>query len=262
MLEGMEGIGEEFGFIKRLVEETLSNLKEIVESTISDDELAGLVKDLKKRNRSFREVRAILGQEGKSGEEIKDEIDAYLGSLEYDAALEECLTILKKRFKRYDGELYIAYDDENIPRTNNDLEDFNHDVKRSIRKRMGRKDSWTFLEHQGVSVVNYHNLIRIHRNVGGTTIFDPSEQTPFERIGLIDEVSVSNLMDLVDLDSFYRTLAENEKNFAQHRWTCKISKEGAEKCLRDLQRRFSRTIHQFSKDQEQQPIKGGESSKS
>lgn len=258
LLEGLEVIFEELEFIKRVFEDCLIKLKGIIGKIVNDDELLSLIKELKIRNLPFQEVRRILGQEGKSGEQIKDDIRNYLESLENEPALDECLKIFKKRFKMYDRELYIAYDNDYIPRTNNDLENFNHDVKRPIRKRMGKKDSWTFLERQGVPVVIYHNLIKINRNVGGTIISDPSEKTPFERIGLIDEVSVSNLMNLVDLELFYRILVKNEKNFTIYRWTRRISKKGFDKCLNDIKIQFSDTMNKFSN--RRKTIKGGDSS--
>lgn len=258
LLEGLEVIFEELEFIKRVFKDCLIKLKEILGKIVNDDELASMIKELKIINLPFQEVRKILGQEAKSGEQIKDEIWNYLGSLENETTLEECLKVLKKRFKMYDRELYIAYDNDYIPRTNNDLEKFNHDVKRPIRKRIGKKDSWTFLERQGVSVVSYHNLIKINRNVGGTIISDVSEKTPFERIGLIDEISVSNLMNLVNRELFYRILAKNEKNFTTHRWIRKISKEGFDKCLNDIRIQFSNTIIKFSNVRK--TIKGSDSS--
>jgi len=258
LLKGLEIVFEELEFIKRVFKDCLTMLKEIVGKIINDDELAGVIKELKIINLPFQEVRRILGQEKKSGEQIKDEIRSYLDSLENDPGFDDCLKILKKRFKMYERELYIAYDNEYLPRTNNDLEDFNHDIKRPIRKRMGKKDSWTFLERQGISVVSYRNLIKINRNVGGTIISDLSEKTPFERIGLIDEVSVSNLMNLVDLELFYRILAKNEKRFTTYRWIRKISKEGFDKCLNDISVQFSNTINKFANRRKN--IKGGDSS--
>ncbi|MHA1380962.1 MAG: hypothetical protein ACTSRG_21555 [Candidatus Helarchaeota archaeon] len=71
----------------------------------------------------------------KSGREVKQEINIFLDLLKYDSSLEDLYKILKKRFKMYENELYITYDNEFVPRTNNNLEDFNNCLKRPIRKR-------------------------------------------------------------------------------------------------------------------------------
>jgi len=88
--------------------------------------------------------------------------------------------IVEKRFRMYKKELYISYDNKFVPRTNNDLEDFNNCLKRPIRKGQGRKKSWFYVEHQGESVAYYHNILNAPHVVGGAEISWSSEKTPLE----------------------------------------------------------------------------------
>ena len=134
----------------------------------------------------------------------------------------------------YINELYIAYDNDSVPRTNSDLEDFNNGLKRAIRKGQGKKESWFYVEHQGSSVAYYHDLLKAPHAVGGTDISVNAEQTPLERIGALKTVSVSEIMTLIDKTAFYEILAKNDESYTVHRWTRKIFKQGLKKCLNAL----------------------------
>ena len=80
----------------------------------------------------------------------------------------------------YDKELYHSYDNEWVPRTNDDEEDFNRVIKRPIRKQMGRKDSWFYVEHQGEGVTFLQNLVRCSHIVGGTSISTMTANAPWK----------------------------------------------------------------------------------
>ena len=67
---------------------------------------------------------------------------------------------IEKRFKMYDRELYVAYDEDLVPRTNNNLELFNNTLKRPIRKNMGQKFSWFYIEHLGEYIAYFHNIMK------------------------------------------------------------------------------------------------------
>jgi len=166
-------------FIIQLISDNFTGLKHIISKFVKNGEIRGLVRELEIINPVFQEVRTILGQTEKSSTEIREEIKDYLTSLEALVSLSPYLPILKKRIKMYDNELYVAHDNVFVPRTNNDLEYFNNRIKRPIRKTQGRKESWFFIEHQGVSVALYHNLIKAPHNVGGTIISYYSGKNPF-----------------------------------------------------------------------------------
>ena len=90
--------------------DSLEGLNQITRKIVGDSELSNLVGELEQIFMVFQEIRYILGQ-------------------------------AKKRFKMYEHELYIAYDNKFVPRTNNDPEDFNNCLKRPIRKGQGKRES-------------------------------------------------------------------------------------------------------------------------
>jgi len=209
----------------------LNELNKIIRKIVDDASISKLVGMLEEIFAVFQEIRRILGQADKTGEEIKGEIASLVSSLQSNGSLADVYRIVEKRFRMYKNELYICYDNKYVPRTNNDLEDFNNRLKRPIRKGQGRTQSWFYVEHQGVSATYYHNLLNAPHVVGGADISWSSEQTPFERIGVLDTVSVTNIMNLIDMEYLYKSIIKNDKLYTVHRWTRKIFKHGIEKCL-------------------------------
>ena len=214
--------------------DSLNELNRIIRRIVDNTEIHKLVCELEQIFAVFQEIRKILGQTEKSGEEIKMEIAAFIPSLQSNDSLVDLYKIVEKRFRMYENELYVSYDNKYVPRTNNDLEDFNNRLKRPIRKGQGRKQSWFYVEHQGESAAYYHNLLNAPHVVGGAEISWSSEKTPLERIGVIDTISVTTIMNLIDREYLYKSLVKNDKLYTVHRWTRKIFKHGLEKCLKRL----------------------------
>lgn len=229
-----------------LIRGTLRDLSEIITRIVENSKISELVFKLERVDCLFEEIRRVLGQKEKSGAQIKNEIRAILTAHPSDCEIAEALAIVNKRFKMYENELYIAYDNDLVPRTNNDLEDFNNSLKRAIRKGQGKKESWFYVEHQGISVAYYHDLLKKPHEVGGTPISANSEQSPLERIGALKTVSVSAIMSLIDRSSFYKILAKNDASYTVHRWTKKIFKEGLKKCLKSLNSAWKKLIKKDS----------------
>ncbi len=209
----------------------LNELNRIIRKIVDDNDISKMVGKLEVIFAVFQEIRQILGQVDKTGEEVKKEIISLVTLLQSNVSLAEIYKIVEKRFRMYENELYVCYDNKYVPRTNNDLEAFNNRLKRPIRKGQGRKQSWFYVEHQGVSATYYHNLLNAPHVVGGADISWTSEQTPFERIGVLETVSVTNIMNLIDREYLYKSIIKNEKLYTVHRWTRKIFKQGLEKCL-------------------------------
>ncbi|MHA1273759.1 MAG: hypothetical protein ACTSQS_10020 [Promethearchaeota archaeon] len=118
----------------------------------------------------FKEIRGILGQSDKTGEEIREEITSLITSLQFYVSLAEFYKIAEKRFRMYENDLYNCYNNKYITPTNNDLKIFNNRLKRLIRKGQGRKQSWFYVEHQGESTAYYHNLLNAPHMVDGVEI--------------------------------------------------------------------------------------------
>ena len=211
--------------------DSLNELTRIINRIVDDASISKIIGRLEEIFAVFQEIRRIIGQAEKTGEEIKEEITSFVTSLQSNVSLADVYKIVEKRFRMYENELYICYDNKYVPRTNNDLEDFNNRLKRPIRKGQGRKQSWFYVEHQGESATYYHNLLNAPHIVGGAKISWTSEQTPLERIGVLDTVSVTNIMNLIDREYLYQSIAKNDKLYTVHRWTRKIFKQGLEKCL-------------------------------
>lgn len=212
----------------------LNELNKIIRKIVGDLEISELVVELEQIFEVFQAIRRVLGQAGRSGKEIKNEIKNFIKSLQSNDSLVEVYKIVEKRFRMYKKELYVSYDNKFVPRTNNDLEDFNNCLKRPIRKGQGRKQSWFYVEHQGESAAYYHNLLNAPHIVGGAEISWSSKQSPLERIGVLDSISVTNIMNLINIEYLYKSLVKNDKFYTVHRWTRKIFKHGLEKCLNSL----------------------------
>ncbi|MBA7655629.1 hypothetical protein ES703_63535 [subsurface metagenome] len=212
----------------------LNKLNRIIRRIVDDTTISKMVCELEQIFVVFQAIRKILGQTEKTGKEIKKEIAAFIISLQSTCSLMDIYKIVEKRFRMYKKELYISYDNKFVPRTNNDLEDFNNCLKRPIRKGQGRKKSWFYVEHQGESAAYYHNLLNAPHMVGGADISWSSEKTPLERIGVLDTISVSNIMNLINREYLYKSIVKNDKLYTVHRWTRKIFKHGLETCLISL----------------------------
>lgn len=236
----------------------LEGLSQITRKIVTDSELSNLVNELAQIFEVFQEIRYILGQEDKSGIEIKDAVKLFLTSLNCKGSLGEVYKIVEKRFKMYENELYIAYDNKFVPRTNNDLEDFNNCLKRPIRKGQGKRESWFYVEHQGVSATYYHNILNAPHVVGGAEISWSSERTPLERICVVEKISVSSIMNLINREYLYKSLVKNDKLYTVHRWTRKIFKQGLETCLTSLNSKWTSIMEGLIP--EEKIIKGGETS--
>ncbi len=68
---------------------------------------------------AFCEVRRILGQDGKPSEAIRGEVHHCLSALESAGLPAFAREEMTKRFQKDDRELYVAYDNKYVPRTNN-----------------------------------------------------------------------------------------------------------------------------------------------
>jgi len=215
----------------QFLKDYLNELNKIIRRIVDDASISKMVLKLEEIFAVFQEIRIILGQTDKTGKEIKEEITTLVISLQSNDSPAGVYKIVEKRFRMYENELYICYDNKYVPRTNNDLEDFNNHLKRPIRKGQGKKQSWFYVEHQGVSATYYHNLLNAPHVVGGADISWTSEQTPLERIGVLDTVSVTNIMNLIDREYLFKSIVKNDKLYTVHRWTRKIFKQGLEKCL-------------------------------
>ncbi|MHA1150609.1 MAG: hypothetical protein ACTSR8_20505 [Promethearchaeota archaeon] len=188
----------------------LEGLSHVIRKIVANSGIHDLVIELEQVFAVFHYIREILGQEKKSRKNIKEAIRLFLKSLESKNSLSRAYHVVKKRFKMYENELYIAYDNVFVPRTNNDLEDFNNCLKRPIRKGQGKRESWFYVELQGVSATYYHNILNAPHKVGGAEISWTSERTPLERIGVLETISVSTIMAMINQEYLYKSLARND----------------------------------------------------
>ena len=240
--------------------DSLEGLDQITRKIVNNPKITELVIELEQISAVFQEIRYILGQAKKSGKEIKDAVKLFLTSLKCKSSLVEVYEVVKKRFKRYENELYVCYDNKYVPRTNNDLEDFNNCLKRPIRKGQGKRESWFYVEHQGVSATFYHNILNAPHVVGGADISCSSEKTPLERIGVLENISVTSIINLINREYLYKTLAKNDSLYTVHRWTRRIFKQGLEKCLSSLDSKWTSLMENLIP--KKKIIKGGKTSSS
>ncbi|MHA1292198.1 MAG: hypothetical protein ACTSQJ_05965 [Promethearchaeota archaeon] len=258
-LESVKNLASYTAIDLQFIIDSLEGLDKIARKIVVNSELSNLVNDLEQIFEVFQEIRYILGQEGKSGAEVKESVNLFLAALKCNGFSAEVYKIVEKRFRMYENELYISYDNKFVPRTNNDLEDFNNCLKRPIRKGQGKRESWFYVEHQGVAAAYYHNILNASHKVGGAEISWTSERTPLERIGVVEKISVSSIMDLIDREYLYKSLVNNDKLYTVHRWTRKIFKYGLEKCLTSLNSKWA-GIMELLMEEDKKIIKGGKTS--
>ena len=261
-LESVKNLASYTAIDLQFIIDSLEGLDKIALKIVANSELSNLINELEQIFEAFQEVRYILGQEDKSGAEIKEAVTQFLTSLKCNGSLGEVYKIVEKRFRMYQNELYVSYDNKFVPRTNNDLEDFNNCLKRPIRKGQGKRESWFYVEHQGVSATYYHNILNAPHVVGGAEISWTSERTPLERIGVVEKISVSSLMNLIDREYLYKSLANNDKLYTIHRWTRRIFKHGLEKCLTVLNSKWTSIMEMLIEEEKKIIIKGSNTSKS
>jgi hypothetical protein len=240
--------------------DALEELSRIAREIVTNSDISAMVRELEQIFTAYQEVRAMLGQEEKSGAEIKQDVQVFLESLKYDESMLNAYKIMEKRFRMYDAELYISYDNKFVPRTNNDLEDFNNCLKRPIRKGQGKRESWFYVEHQGASVAYYHNMLHAPHVVGGAEISFGPEKTPLERIGVLEKISVTGIMSMIDRDCFYKNLLRNDALYTVHRWTRRIFKHGLDACLSSLDSKWTSLYFTFQHESVGEIIKGGKPS--
>lgn len=233
-LDSVKGLASYTSLDFQFLLDPLEGLSRVIRKIVANSEIHNLVVELEQVFMVFQQIRTILGQENKSGNRVKEAIQFFLKSFEGKSSLTGVHHVVKKRFTMYENELYVAYDNVFVPRTNNDLEDFNNCLKRPIRKGQGKRESWFYVEHQGVSAAYYHNLLNAPHRVGGAEISWTSERTPLERIGALETISVSTVMAMINRDHLYKSLVKNDRLYTVHRWTRRIFKQGLETCLNSL----------------------------
>jgi len=216
-----------FGVIFRYVH----SLIDILQSILKDPHIIACILQLETLGSVFAEIRQILAQTDKTGIEVRQDVLSFLNSLRGLLAWDPRYSTINKRFQMYNKELYHSYDNEWVPRTNDDEEDFNHVIKRPIRKQMGRKDSWFYMEHQGTGITFQQNLVRRSHVVGGTSIRQDGDQCPLERAGAIKSLTVSAIMGSMDFKVLWACVQEFDAHYEVHRWSCRLSKKGIQTCL-------------------------------
>jgi len=209
----------------------LQAYRDILAPAINDPCIVALEIRLETLGSVFSEIRQILAQTGKTGAQIRQDVTSFLQSIQALAGWDPEYQTIHKRFTMYDRELYHTYDNVWVPRTNNDQETFNHLIKRPIRKNMGRKDSWFYVEHLGEGVALQQNLFRAAHTVGGTKITQTGDQCPFERLGVLKSLTVSAIMGAIDKTVLQKSVVHLETHYAVHKWVCRLSKKGIKNCL-------------------------------
>ena len=259
-LKSVHGLASNTSLNLQFIVEPLEGLSRIIRKIVANSGIHDLVVELEQIFSVFRYIRKILRQETKSGKDIKEAIQLFLKLLERKNSLAGVYHVVTKLIKMYENELYVAYDYVFVPRTNKDLEDFNNCLKRPIRKGQGKRESWFYVEHQGVSATYYHNILNAPHRVGGAEISWTSERTPLERIGVLETISVSTIMAMINREYLYKSLAKNDKLYTVHRWTRRIFKQGLETCLSSLDCQWTSIMDVLM--EEKKIIKGGKTSSS
>jgi hypothetical protein len=217
----------------RVILRYLHDLEILLAAPVNNPSIISNVMRLESLAAVFDEVRQILAQEDKTETQIRHDVQILLHSIQSLAAWDPTYQTIIKRFQMYDRELYHTYSNPWLPRTNNDQEDFNHTVKRAIRKTMGRKESWFYVEHLGENAAFQQNFSQIPHKVGGTTIDQPEFQCPMERLRIVTSINVSSIMKTIDLDILREAFTRLDSRYAVHKQVCRLFKKGIEACLRE-----------------------------
>lgn len=224
----------------RDITEHLKEYRDLLSGVVHGSGTAALVLRLETISAVFGEARRILAQTDKCADEIRSDVAEFVESIKVLVALDNRFATIGERFQRFNRELYVAYDCKEVPRTNDDLEYFNNTIKRPIRKNMGKKISWFYLENLGESVAFHQNIIPCAHTVGGTSIKNEDLRSPLERLGVIECLSVSAIMGSVGSDVLKEIRSQIEKRYGPHRWVCKLSRKGVRGCIGEIMNEWYR----------------------
>lgn len=118
--------------------------------------LSRLSKDYARLVIAWSWVHRLAGllEEGTTGDEAKTELLNYAGNLPQgkDTMLNEIATHIGKLTRAFAPKLFSFHDQPLLPKTNNDLETFIGELKKSRRKVTGRKDTCAFILREGRAV--------------------------------------------------------------------------------------------------------------
>jgi len=230
-----------------LIRTSLKTFRDLLCNVVNDIEIITSVLQLETIYSVFLEGRKILDQNDKSEKEIRDEISVFTKSIDGLSKWDKRYHTIQKRFKMYDRELYVAYDSEWVPRTNNDLEYFNNTVKLPIRKNRGQKSSWFYMEHLGESIAFQQNFNKASYDVGGTKIQDEDIRSPLERLGLLKDLRVSTIFKSINISILIERVKKIDDRYTVHRWVCRLRKKGVSECVDEIIRPWEDLVWKLKK---------------
>lgn len=135
------------------IQETKQVLNEFLDSGIQNN-----IREIKILNTNFVKLRKILDDEDSGSRQIKKKITLFNRQLKKHQIRHPKLKIIQKRVKKYWNNLFHCYDDNQIPRTNLEIERSFNLLKRIVRKRSGVKNRPTFFSHEGKVLVQIENI--------------------------------------------------------------------------------------------------------
>lgn len=195
----------------------LVEIERILAEVVKDEEIRKLVKRLREYHKDFQRLRRIL-ETGGSREEV-------------EARVRRCVNLFRRRGKRdaryrrvvkqiesaWEG-LFHCYEDERIPRTNNDLEDFVRRLRGLWRRITGCSvmDEWILFH--APDAVYLFNFLDGH----------------LRELGL--DVTLSEAMASVGRETYTAVLREREARKAGDRFRRRVNrnpKEALEKIIEE-----------------------------
>lgn len=187
----------------------LLEIERVLAEVVRDDEIRKLVKRLKEYHKDFQRLRRIL-ETGGSREEV-------------EARVRRCVNLFKRRGKKdaryrkvvkqiesaWEG-LFHCYEDERIPRTNNDLEDFVRRLRGLWRRITGCSDMDEWILFHAPDAVYLFNFLDGH----------------LKELGI--DVTLRDAMASVDRETYTAVLRERAARKAGDRFRRRVNRNPKE----------------------------------
>lgn len=189
--------------------ETLVKLDTLLSSVVSDKSIKELVKKLRYYNHFFKRICNIFKDVKGSGRLVREDVEKrarrYLTEMKTRSRTDGEFKKIVSRLEKYWNGLFLTYEFEYIPSTNNDLEECIKDYKKIWKRITGFSNVNRWISFHGPFAVY---LLNFHKNAGGKSPFDLLGIESSDFVAISRKVSIqiykNERMKQIELRESYR----------------------------------------------------------
>lgn len=207
--------------IEPMIQELQSVINDFLCSDVKEN-----IREIKTLNYFYVRLRQILGEEDQTLKQVKGKLKILRKQIKKQQSKHPRLKVITKRLKKYNRNLFHCYEDENIPRTNLEIERSFNSLKRRLRKRTGFQKRPNFFTHEGSSLLKIENI---------TSDFEDN----FDEKDFISHFQAKTSQVQPEELKKQSNLRNNNKNFLKRNFFKKISIKKAGKMFKELKAKLS-----------------------